>query len=253
MDDRLFPKIINCRIAEDATIDLMTIIIDSRIDNKVKIYRQCWITNTEMKESTYCGDGTRLNYSQMLPFSRVGKLCHLHYCNLGKHSYTGQDTVIMHCNIGSFTSISWGVTIGAAEHDFNNITTHSFLYNSYDQLNENKIYYDRFFQESHIGNDVWIGANATIKRGVTIGDGAVIGANSIVTKSIPPYAIVAGNPGKIIKYRFDKDTIKKLLNIEWWKLDDSTIKTNCDLFAMGPTDNVIEKLEEITRQEGIDN
>ena len=67
-----------------------------------------------------------------------------------------------------------------------------------------------------IGNDVWIGYEAVILSGITIGDGAMIGTRAVVTKDVPPYAIVAGNPAKIIKYRFDDKRIKELLEEKWW-------------------------------------
>ena len=70
-----------------------------------------------------------------------------------------------------------------------------------------------------VGNDVWIGYGATILSGVTIGDGAVIGTHAVVTKDVPPYAIVAGNPGKIVKYRFSEEIINKFLEIKWWDWD----------------------------------
>lgn len=75
-----------------------------------------------------------------------------------------------------------------------------------------------------IQNDVWVGAKSTIMSGVTIGNGSVIGANTTVSKDVPPYAIMVGNPGKIIKYRFDEDQIKDLLDIAWWDWNESKIK-----------------------------
>jgi|LauGreDrversion4_2_1035121.scaffolds.fasta_scaffold12789_2 acetyltransferase-like isoleucine patch superfamily enzyme len=74
-----------------------------------------------------------------------------------------------------------------------------------------------------IGNDVWISNDCTIFSGVTIGDGAVIAGQSVVTKSVPPYAIVGGNPAKIIRYRFDEKTIQDFLRLKWWDLPDSVI------------------------------
>jgi tetrahydrodipicolinate N-succinyltransferase len=74
-----------------------------------------------------------------------------------------------------------------------------------------------------IGNDVWFGADAKVMSGVTIGDGAIIGAGAVVAKNIPPYAIVAGNPAKIISFRFDDETIKRLLDIKWWNWDYSML------------------------------
>ena len=75
-----------------------------------------------------------------------------------------------------------------------------------------------------IGNDVWIGYQSCILSGVTIGNGAIIGAKSVVTKDVPPYAIVAGNPAKFIRYRFPQETIDKLENLAWWDWDISVIK-----------------------------
>ncbi|MEX0595142.1 MAG: CatB-related O-acetyltransferase [Candidatus Paceibacterota bacterium] len=76
-----------------------------------------------------------------------------------------------------------------------------------------------------IGNDVWIGQNSFIYSGVTIGDGAVIAGNSVVTKSVPPYGVVAGNPAKLVKYRFSPEEISDLLNIQWWDLPQDVIRT----------------------------
>lgn len=77
-----------------------------------------------------------------------------------------------------------------------------------------------------IGNDVWIGARAIIMDGIKIGHGAVVAANAVVTKDIPPYAIVGGIPAKIIKYRFEPDKIERLIQSEWWKWDLEKIKNN---------------------------
>jgi acetyltransferase-like isoleucine patch superfamily enzyme len=74
-----------------------------------------------------------------------------------------------------------------------------------------------------IGNDVWIGSGATILSGVTINDGAVVAAKSVVVKDVPPYAIVGGNPAKVLKYRFSPDQIERLLKNPWWELPESRI------------------------------
>ena len=74
-----------------------------------------------------------------------------------------------------------------------------------------------------IGNDVWIGAGSTILSGVTVGSGAVIGARSVVVQDIPPYAIVFGNPAKIMRFRFNESTVKDLLRIRWWDWGDEKI------------------------------
>lgn len=243
------PEIINSIIEETAVVGPFSHIIDSKLRSHSKVYRGCWIVRSIMEEHTFVGDGSKLDNSHLCRFARAGKYNYLYFVKLGRHTYTGQDTIIMHTEVGSFTSISWGVTIGAGEHDYKRITTHSFLYNNYDNLSEGKVYYNRFDKECKIGNDVWIGANSTILRGVIIGDGAVIGAGSVVTRSVPPYAIVAGNPAKIIKYRFEESIVERLLKIKWWTLEDEVIRANCELFSLPPTEEVLDKIEELVEQQ----
>lgn len=242
--------ITNSYIDESANVDESSKIENSFIGEKTKIYKFNIIKNSNFNGSNFSGDSSRIDNSTLDKYARVGKNNHIYYVSLGRHTYTGQNTVIMHTKVGSFTSISWGVSIGAAEHDFTKITSHTFLYNSYDDLNDNVVYYDRFAGETTIGNDVWIGCNSTVLRGVRIGDGAVVGANTIVTKDVPPYAIVVGNPGRIIKYRFDEEIILKLLQIEWWKFDDQVIRDNCHLFANNPTKDMLTKLDILKKSLG---
>ena len=93
-----------------------------------------------------------------------------------------------------------------------------------------------------IGNDVWIAANVCVLRGLTVGDGAVIGAGSVVTKDIPPYAIVVGNPAHVVKYRFAEEVIPRVIALKWWDWPYDVIRENAVLFA-GTLDG--EKLNEL--------
>jgi virginiamycin A acetyltransferase len=90
-----------------------------------------------------------------------------------------------------------------------------------------------------IGNDVWIGYNATIMPGITIGDGAVVASRSVVTRDIPPYSIAGGNPAKIIRYRFDEETIKKLLQLSWWDWPVEIITEHLDKIAGADLDGLL--------------
>ena len=89
-----------------------------------------------------------------------------------------------------------------------------------------------------IGNDVWIGYEAVIMQGVTIGDGAIIGTRAVVTKDVPPYTIVAGVPAKPIRKRFDDATIRKLEALRWWDWDEETIKRNLPAIQSGEIDRL---------------
>ncbi len=173
----------------------------------------------------------------------IGSFSKMAYSNMGTYSYIGDYSIVINSNIGKFCSISWGVTIGPEEHDYSRITSHSFLYSLKSFRLTPYKHYNPFEKECKIGNDVWIGCNSTVLRGVTIGNGAVIGANSLVNKDVPPYAIVVGSPAKVIKYRFSKEIIEALLKLKWWDIPLTVISEYTELLAAEPTLEIIKKIE----------
>jgi acetyltransferase-like isoleucine patch superfamily enzyme len=159
---------------------------------------------------------------------------------IGDFSYiSGPRSYVEAALIGKYCSIARQVTIGVSNHNYKWITTHPILTSpEYGYINMGV---DEFQKNPPvIGNDVWVGMNSVIMRGVVIGDGAVIAANSVVTKDVPPYAIVGGNPAKIIKYRFSDKIIEKLMRIKWWNWPKEKIKQNINLFY-----NVDEFINEV--------
>lgn len=120
--------------------------------------------------------------------------------------------------IGKFCQIGAGVefVMNGANHQMNAVSTYPFyIFGSWDQSAPSKE--DLPFKgDTVVGNDVWIGQNSTILPGVHIGDGAIIGLNSVVTRDVPPYTIVAGNPAKAVRKRFDDELIDLLLKLKWW-------------------------------------
>lgn len=119
--------------------------------------------------------------------------------------------------IGRYCSISHFVNIGATNHHMDYLFTGD-IENDFNIEDDNE---DKY---TNIGCDVWIGLSSTILAGAKIGHGACIGAGTIVKKEIPPYAIVAGNPAKIIRYRFSDEIIDDLLDLKWWTLQPEIIK-----------------------------
>lgn len=124
--------------------------------------------------------------------------------------------------IGRFCSISNDCCIGHEKHTHpvDWVSSHSFQYSK-----DTPFEYNPTFIPARLGHDIWIGTNVTIMEGVKIGTGAVVATNSLVTKDVPPYAIVGGNPAKIIKYRFPEEVIQGLLASEWWDYPIEVLKT----------------------------
>lgn len=145
--------------------------------------------------------------------------------SMGRHSFCGYDCFINNAEIGSFVSIADRVYIGRGIHPVSWASTSPVFYNNKDSV---KTKFSKHNREEHpktyIGNDVWIGDGVYIKPGVKIGDGAVIGMGSIVTKDVPPYKIVAGNPAKIIRDRFSEEVTDRFIKAKWWNLSDDSLK-----------------------------
>ncbi|WP_397446939.1 CatB-related O-acetyltransferase [Polaribacter sp. R77954] len=144
--------------------------------------------------------------------------------------------------IGKFCMIASDVKfiMNGANHLTNALTTYPFAIfgNGWENAMDGKNYPNK--GNIIIGNDVWIGYNATIMAGVNIGDGAIIATNSTIIKDVKPYSIVGGNPGKEIKMRFSKDTISKLLNLKWWNWDIEKITKHIQNLTNYNIDQLIE-------------
>lgn len=153
--------------------------------------------------------------------------------SIGKYtSIVGPNTQIVSkinkISIGSFCSIASGVKIQEYYHKYNRISSYYINRNIFNKNIKEDIYSKG---EVIIEDDVWIGSNVVILSGITVGRGSIIGAGSIVTKDIPKYSIVGGNPAKIIKSRFkSQETIKYLESLKWWEWDNKKLRENIQLF-----------------------
>lgn len=158
-------------------------------------------------------------YAQLGPDVTVGK-----YSGLNEHTYIARATMGAFCAIGARTAIN------PFNHPTDWLSVHEFQYhpNSYDWVDEYKSI-ERLsrtpdmFRAVTIGNDVWMGHNVNVMSGISVGDGAIIAAGAVVTKDVPPYAVVAGVPAEIKRYRFRQPTIDRLLRLKWWDLELSDL------------------------------
>lgn len=192
------------------------------------------------------GEFSRITNSKLEEHVKVDRNSLIYHSSIGRYTYFGENDKIMCSDIGRFCSIAWNVSIGPRHHDYHKVTTHGFLHNDRfdirpkDEPDESQ-WLDK---KTNLGNDVWIGANAIIANGLTIGDGAVIGGNAMVTKDVPPYAIAVGNPAKILKYRFEDSIIDQLIELKWWNFEIDLIKQNYKLFKSNDIKSFIKKMKE---------
>lgn len=161
---------------------------------------------------------------------RFAKLKKVH---IGRYSRIGELSSVSNTIIGNFTAIGKNCNIGLGQHPTNYLTSNSIFYKKGSWGFHDDWLGKIDFNESkpiNIGNDVWIGINVIIMDGVKVGDGAIIAAGAVVTKDVPPYAIVGGIPGKVLKYRFSQEVIDRLLKMKWWNFSDKKIGEMLDLF-----------------------
>lgn len=175
-----------------------------------------WDTKSKFTKKTHVRSFAKLTNVQIKEYSRIGLACFINNSTIGKYTAIGKN-----CNIG------------LGQHPTNYLTPHSIFYKKGNWgFHDDWIGDVEFDNNKHviIGNDIWIGINCIIMDGVMIGDGAIVAAGSIVTKDVPPYALVGGVPAKIIKYRFSEEMINRLLEIKWWNLSDEEITKVLPLF-----------------------
>lgn len=135
---------------------------------------------------------------------------------LGRYTYVGERCDITRAQVGNYVSIANNVSIGPGEHQLRNYSTSSLFYE--------KPYAELTAGDCIIKSDAWIGVDCIVRRGVTIGFGAAVGANSFVNADVPNFAIVAGTPARVIGFRFDEEMQELILESAWWEQDIETAR-----------------------------
>lgn len=185
-------------------------ILRQNANKKLKLGLGCGIHNVNFGTNVFIGTKVNLTNTQ-----------------IGDHSYINSNSIIRDTSIGKFCSIASNVKIVLGSHPTHLVSTHPAFYanNKGFETFADKTYFQEYYPVT-IGNDVWIGEDVMIPGGVKIGNGAIIASRSVVTKDVPPYAVVGGVPAKTIKYRFPKEIVDRLLKIEWWNMPDIHLKNN---------------------------
>lgn len=159
--------------------------------------------------------------------TKIYSKCCLRHVKIGSYSYIGPNSHIRFTEIGKFCSIGANCATSVGIHPTDMVSTSPVFYSTLKQCGVTFAENDYIHEHKNvsIGNDVFIGINVTILDGIRIGNGAIIAAGAVVTKDVPPYAIVGGVPAKILRYRFDQSTIEQLQETCWWDLDDQSLKS----------------------------
>ena len=139
---------------------------------------------------------------------------------VGHDTYVGPEARLFNVHLGPYASIGPRVTIGENEHEQTLFSTSDVLFECIRRTG----YAQHRAAHTEIGPDVWIGANAFVRKGVRIGVGAIVGAHTVVLKDVPPYAIMVGVPARLIGYRFSPETCVRLAESQWWTLGKGSLQ-----------------------------
>jgi len=167
-------------------------------------------------------------------YNKIYEEAHLSNVVLGDYSYVSRRSRVSNATIGKFSCIGPDVVIGTGKHPTRGfVSSHPAFYSTRAQSNITFVTQSSFeeFAPVTIGNDVWIGAQAILLDGVSIADGAVIGAGAVVARNVPAYAVVSGVPAKLSRYRFESRQIEYLLNFKWWDRDQQWLQQNASSFT----------------------
>jgi phosphonate metabolism protein (transferase hexapeptide repeat family) len=175
---------------------------------------------TKLSEAPLVHPTAVVEASTLGRYTEVAERTGIRHSTFGDYSYIMADGDILNSVVGKFCSFASDVRLNPPNHPMHRVSQHHFTYRAGDYFadaeNDPSIFAWRQARPVRVGHDVWIGHGATLMPGVTVGTGAAIGAGSVVTKDVPPYAVVAGVPARLIRMRFPDDVVVRLLALAWW-------------------------------------
>lgn len=186
-----------------------------------------WSAGRVLSETPEIDPTSCVRESDLGRYTYLGPRCSVAHSEIGDWGYAMGDNQVAHARIGKFCNIATGVRINPGNHPWWRATLHHLTYRSrsygFEYADDADFFAWRARHPVVIGPDVWIGHNAIIMPGVTIGSGAAIGSGAVVTRDVLPYAIVAGVPARLLRTRCDPCTAQRLLDLAWWDWDDARL------------------------------
>lgn len=194
------------------------------------------IVEKRLSKEPTIGNGCVIVDSSLGEWTEIGGENVLEHVRFDDFSYTGSRCMLQNAWVQKFVNIAPSVRIGATDHPLERPTLHHFTYRKrmygFSDSDDTEFFAHRESRRTIVAHDAWIGHGALVKPGITIGIGAVVGMGAVVTKSVPDYGIVVGNPARLIRYRFDEKTIASLLRIAWWEWTYEWIKERSEDFSL---------------------
>lgn len=229
-------------IGRQSTLDNGASILDSALGSAVFIGKQSTVRHSTLADHTHLEAHVLLHNSSLQPFVLLHPHTTLHNSHIQSYSYIGQYGALENTTVGKFCSIAQGFICAPGNHPTHMLSTSPAFYLAVRACGITFATEDAYVghQPCSIGNDVWVGANVFIKAGTTIGDGAIIAAGSVVVKDVPPYAIVAGVPAKVLRKRYSEQDITALLHLRWWDWPEEMLRQAVPIVQEGSVQALVE-------------
>ncbi len=201
-----------------------------------------------LSETPYLHDNTKIVASNLGKFVEIGEGTRVLESTVGDYSYTDRFADIAYSHLGKFVNVAAFSRVNPSEHPHQRASLHHFMYRSsyyWERENdESEVFEWRRSRPVIIGHDTWLGHGAIIMKGVTVGDGAIIASNSVVTKNVESYAIVGGIPAKFIKWRHPARVASRLIDMAWWHWDHQALRVALPDFRALSVEAFLEKYEQ---------